>query len=853
MYFRHFKSQILNPLSMNSLQNKTFTHYRRAFTLLATLLTTVSLAIAQCGVQSEFSNYSINCGESVYLDVSQQWLKPFNSSNTYNGIYFINANVGYITGEAGKILKTINGGKSWSALNSNTTYNLQTIQFTDINTGYVVGNLSSNSVILKTTDGGVNWSKISPVISTELSTIYFFNKNHGYAVGTNGVILKTDNGGDTWIQKNSNTLANLKSIHFPNMNVGYAVGEDVLLNTSDGGETWTVLPSCTGNGLKSMGGGGSEWSSLAVSVFFTDENTGYVASDAGILYSTNDGAKTWKSSYLNNGGIDSGLGFIYFIDSQTGYAGGGHYIFKTTDQGNTWHTFSTEGGRLRSCSFTNSDTYYVAGYGVLKLTNRPFDKITWSPSIGLSASDIANPIASPNVTTKYTVTAEFEGCTSSTDITITVSPLIINNNSIGTTCGDPKELSLTTNYMGSNLTYKWSPSTGLNASDIKNPVATVNSTTTYTLEVKTDNGCSATASETVIVNPLNAFINYLQIPCGNVANLGITTNYSNPDQLTYTWSPATGLSNPNIKDPEVAITSNTNYSVEVKTNSGCVATSIAEILTTKINLTPSICYVTVNDNHNNVIEWQQEDNINAKWIYIYRESSFLTDYYDLIGKVAYSATGSFVDLNSNAQIQSNKYKIGVQDKCGYYTEKSSEHKTTHLTINKGIDKSWNLIWEQYTGKTVANYKIYRGTNLENLTEIGSTSGSNTTYTDLSAPSGPLYYVIEVNFTNACTALKSTQYGSSRSNIINTSTLITTIKDTNSNIVNIYPNPAKETLNIEGVNYQTASLIIMNLQGKEVINQPLNSAIVDISNLPNNVYLIKIIDGKNLSITKFIKE
>ena len=46
----------------------------------------------------------------------------------------------------------------------------------------------------------------------------------------------------------------------------------------------------------------------------------------------------------------------------------------------------------------------------------------WSPSYGLSATDIANPVASPDVTTTYTVTVTNGGCSATDEVKVTVDP-----------------------------------------------------------------------------------------------------------------------------------------------------------------------------------------------------------------------------------------------------------------------------------------------------------------------------------------------------------------------------------------------------------------------------------------------
>ncbi len=61
---------------------------------------------------------------------------------------------------------------------------------------------------------------------------------------------------------------------------------------------------------------------------------------------------------------------------------------------------------------------------------------SWSPAAGVNNSNIQNPVASPTVTTTYTVTAaDNNGCTASDNVQITVNPVIIISGKILTETG----------------------------------------------------------------------------------------------------------------------------------------------------------------------------------------------------------------------------------------------------------------------------------------------------------------------------------------------------------------------------------------------------------------------------------
>src|SRR5690606_20427028 len=59
------------------------------------------------------------------------------------------------------------------------------------------------------------------------------------------------------------------------------------------------------------------------------------------------------------------------------------------------------------------------------------------------------------------------------------------------------------------------------------------------------------------------------VTCGSAVQLFAATTPYNPDE-TFTWSPATGLSNPNIRDPQATVNTNTQYIVTVNPGAiGC--------------------------------------------------------------------------------------------------------------------------------------------------------------------------------------------------------------------------------------------------------------------------------------------
>src|SRR5690606_24905716 len=179
----------------------------------------------------------------------------------------------------------------------------------------------------------------------------------------------------------------------------------------------------------------------------------------------------------------------------------------------------------------------------------------WAPAAGLSATNIANPVASPAATTKYIVTGtEGASCSGRDTVIVTVNELPIVN--AGTDVEICIGVSTTLNATG-NGSFEWSPATGLSATNIANPVANPTTTTPYTVTLTNPAGCKNSASVTVTVN---------QLPLVN-AGSDITicketsTTLAATGAASYPWSPATGLSATNIANPVASPTADQIYTV----------------------------------------------------------------------------------------------------------------------------------------------------------------------------------------------------------------------------------------------------------------------------------------------------
>ncbi len=187
----------------------------------------------------------------------------------------------------------------------------------------------------------------------------------------------------------------------------------------------------------------------------------------------------------------------------------------------------------------------------------------WSPTNTLINPNSGTPIAFPTVTTTYTVTVTDEnGCTDTDEVVVFVNtpPTVSAGNDVQICTGASTQLSAS-----GAISYSWSPATGLNNPNLSNPIATPSTTTTYTVTGTDANGCSRTDQVTVSVTNDSGITasSDLTICEGESTTLSVTGG------ANYTWSPATGLSNPLSANPTANPTVTTVYTVTGTSINGC--------------------------------------------------------------------------------------------------------------------------------------------------------------------------------------------------------------------------------------------------------------------------------------------
>jgi hypothetical protein len=197
---------------------------------------------------------------------------------------------------------------------------------------------------------------------------------------------------------------------------------------------------------------------------------------------------------------------------------------------------------------------------------------SWSPSTGLNSTTVANPVASPTLTTTYVVTVSNGLCSATDTVLVNVAPPIVltATTSSNIICqGAPATLTST-----GATTYNWMPGNLSGASVTVSPVAN----TTYTVTGTDVSGCSNTATVSISVNPAP---NVNSAATQNSICIGDNTTLLASGATTYNWMPG------NMSGSSITVTPTvtTTYTVTGSNGAGCSATST---ITVTVNAYPVV-------------------------------------------------------------------------------------------------------------------------------------------------------------------------------------------------------------------------------------------------------------------------
>ncbi|RMG23003.1 MAG: hypothetical protein D6730_15305, partial [Bacteroidetes bacterium] len=172
---------------------------------------------------------------------------------------------------------------------------------------------------------------------------------------------------------------------------------------------------------------------------------------------------------------------------------------------------------------------------------------SWSPVQGLSDPFVSNPMASPALTTTYTLTVTTPSCsfTDTVRVRVNQAPQLGNLADVAICEGDSAQLMVNGNFI-SDATFSWSPPAALSDATAQNPTAFPGMTTNYLVTATNACGSDVQGVRVVVNQPPPLLIDVNDLSCNGADDGSIAVSPSGGQgPFSYNWQPG-NLNGPSI-------------------------------------------------------------------------------------------------------------------------------------------------------------------------------------------------------------------------------------------------------------------------------------------------------------------
>ncbi len=342
--------------------------------------------------------FSEDQGESWTINTN-----PAGKKNNFSifSAYFLDEDIGFISGSKESILKTMDGGLTWEEVffgGSMNSYGYNDFVFCNSTTGVAVG---SAGKIIRTTDSGNSWQEVTTGVGFHLNAVDCCQPDRFVAVGSESdTILLSDNQGLTWEAHLINppvSGGNLTDIKFVTNTIGFltvsGAPNNQVLRTINAGDSWSIMYSgsyspkaidfyndmriaicchrelyesgvliSTNNGLnwEECPFGEFSWNANKTIVVLDESMEFIMAGNMGMIFKSSDGM-WWYNLYERTFWGD--IYQVQFLDQNTGFALAENWtggllssdLMMTTDGGSSWSNITGMANHNGASHFVNEN------------------------------------------------------------------------------------------------------------------------------------------------------------------------------------------------------------------------------------------------------------------------------------------------------------------------------------------------------------------------------------------------------------------------------------------------------------------------------------------------------------------
>jgi len=492
------------------------------------------------GIAAGGSNITVTSdGGKTWVDKANGGLAGLNANIT--SVTYPQLNKAYFTTSIGTIYRSTNQGTSLnpvfidnyggvSTINDLASIGNDSLWACGGQGSFVVPATNRFGFVYRSFNNGAAWDtiKVGPIGTTGTQAqqyvtfkgVEFPSRNIGYICGNRGAIYKTTDAGATWTNISPFPSINISPTGYPNSAVSYtdmyaldnntvfvignmftAANNRRVYKTLDGGNTWIDISSNI-DAISPLGN--------LNGIMMHDANNGYIVSPGGILLKTNNGGASWTLDLAPTGSLFTAVAFspktvpasVPFINRKLFIAGPNISGAPIMEYGNTVNVNvnSTE-TITASCDNSATGTITISASGGIG---------PYTYSVNGGAFQSSNIFTNQSIGPK-TITIKDAFCGLLTK-TITVPTKVAATVDAGPdfTIVEGDQVTLTGSSNGTPASIAWTPNSTLTGANTFTPIAKPTTTTTYTMAVLDQNGCTSFDNALVTVIPycikiMNAF------------------------------------------------------------------------------------------------------------------------------------------------------------------------------------------------------------------------------------------------------------------------------------------------------------------------------------------------------------
>jgi len=257
----------------------------------------------------------------------------------------VNEDSAWVVGEDGALLRSDDGGASWTLVDVGTTAHLRAVAVA----GSAIWVVGDDGTILRSTDGGTTWPDRGAGSAGALFGVAATDGDHAWAVGDGGLAFATADGGLTWVRVQTEA-AHLYAIDVSDGINGLAVGRaGIMVATHDGGATWSGVASGTDHHLRAIARIGA--------------TRICVAGDGGTIRYSDDGV-AWNAATMPPNVTAPLYAFAFRDDGEGWAAGDDGALLHSSDDGETWSMLDAGASlTLRGLAVTGTGAAWAVGDG----------------------------------------------------------------------------------------------------------------------------------------------------------------------------------------------------------------------------------------------------------------------------------------------------------------------------------------------------------------------------------------------------------------------------------------------------------------------------------------------------------